>query len=691
MNIITVTSTANSGTGSLREAVASAQDGDTIKFDSSLANKTITLTSGQLEINPGKNLIIDGEDAAGLTISGNNTSRVIYLNSNQDFPTNLTVKNLTIANGYTNERGAGISTTHQGELNIDNVEFKNNVADKGGGAIFSAYEGTLAVTDSKFDGNKAIAGNDERGAGAIAFWGPKEFTVTNSEFTNNEGINGAAINSLNGKLTIENSKFIDNSTTAAVYDTGESNPFLRGYGGAIYADRASTGSDETSGTIRISNSIFEGNQGRGEGGAAYLYTGTQDNVIIENSAFENNQVSALPNGGNAGNGGAVVQMNNGLNKGFSILNSTFANNTAANQGGALWAMDADTQITNSTFSGNETQGTTGSSIGGAMALYGPTDIKDSTIANNYAGWVGGGVSASNSADVTIEDTIFDNNTSGNPWGILQHSSGNIDDLGGNFQYLPKSTNLFNDKNVTDSIETTVDPQLGPLQDNGGLVKTHAIGNEVVGSAGANLLMDNLGSAGGDNGDNSQTDNLGGVAGDNGDNSAEPLPSDSNDNPFSITLTPNSTLTTSEDGDTASFTVVLNSQPVHPVGLILNSDASNEGIVDQAFLLFDQNNWDNPQEFTVTGVDDNLADGEHSYQILTYTISADSNYNNLDVADIVLTNLDNDMTELASFGAMSKESQGVGLMESNGFAMEDVLTGTNSSFNDASFPTNFEIV
>jgi hypothetical protein len=51
MAIITVTTTADSGTGSLREAIANAQSGDTIKFSSNLANQKITLTSGQLTVN----------------------------------------------------------------------------------------------------------------------------------------------------------------------------------------------------------------------------------------------------------------------------------------------------------------------------------------------------------------------------------------------------------------------------------------------------------------------------------------------------------------------------------------------------------------------------------------------------------------------------------------------------------------
>src|SRR4028118_1654052 len=55
---ITVTNNNDSGPGSLRNAIASAAAGDTIIFASSLASKTITLTSGELVIK--KDLTIDG-------------------------------------------------------------------------------------------------------------------------------------------------------------------------------------------------------------------------------------------------------------------------------------------------------------------------------------------------------------------------------------------------------------------------------------------------------------------------------------------------------------------------------------------------------------------------------------------------------------------------------------------------------
>ena len=462
MTLLTVTNNNESGTGSLREALANAQPGDTLEFDPSLSNQTITLTT-QLEIAIGQDLTIDGTKAPNLTISGNNQTRIFHIDSASVNPTDVTITNLNLSNSYTNDIGGAIKTEHQTNLTIDNVQFTNNVADNGGGAIFSAFEGNLTVNNSNFDSNQAIAGNNERGAGAIAFRGPNNLTVTNSNFTNNQGINGAAINSLNGKLTIDNSTFINNDTTAATYDDGNPNPFLRGHGGAIYTDRASTNSDATSGEIIITNSRFDGNTGRGEGGAAYLYTGTQDSVSIENTVFSNNEILPLPNGGNNGNGGAVVQLTNGINQGFTVANSSFVNNTAASQGGGLWMMGANTSIENSTFSGNRAEALTTSGNGGAMALYGPTEIVNSTIANNYAGWVGGAIAA-NSDPVTVKNTIFDNNTADNGtnnWGIQQHTNRELTDGGNNLQYPAKLTNNFNDYNATASI-TIADPQLGSL-------------------------------------------------------------------------------------------------------------------------------------------------------------------------------------------------------------------------------------
>src|SRR5262249_36729937 len=64
---LAVTSTLDSGPGSLRDEVAAAKAGDTIIFSSAVKNQTITLTS-QVDIR--QNLTIQGPGAGQLTISG---------------------------------------------------------------------------------------------------------------------------------------------------------------------------------------------------------------------------------------------------------------------------------------------------------------------------------------------------------------------------------------------------------------------------------------------------------------------------------------------------------------------------------------------------------------------------------------------------------------------------------------------
>ena len=57
-NIITVTNTNDSGHGSLRQALADANDGDMIDFDPALNGRTIGLTTAELVID--KDVIING-------------------------------------------------------------------------------------------------------------------------------------------------------------------------------------------------------------------------------------------------------------------------------------------------------------------------------------------------------------------------------------------------------------------------------------------------------------------------------------------------------------------------------------------------------------------------------------------------------------------------------------------------------
>jgi hypothetical protein len=161
MTTINVTTSADSGAGSLRNAIASAQAGDTIKFASTLANKVIKLTSGQINIT--KNLTIDGSGAANLKISGNSAGRVLNIERQID----AKVQNLTIADGYTTDSGGGIKVGQYGSLTLVNCRLNNNRGGKGGG-IYVGYSAKATVLNSSFDSNDGTLIKSGHSSGAIA-------------------------------------------------------------------------------------------------------------------------------------------------------------------------------------------------------------------------------------------------------------------------------------------------------------------------------------------------------------------------------------------------------------------------------------------------------------------------------------------------------------------------------------------
>jgi uncharacterized repeat protein (TIGR01451 family) len=110
----------------------------------------------------------------------------------------------------------------------------------------------------------------------------------------------------------------------------------------------------------------------------------------------------------------------------------------------------------------------------------------------------------------------------------------------------------------------------------------------------------------------------------------------------VTVTPTSGLITTEAGGTATFTVVLTSQPIANVTIPLSSSDLTEGTVAPASLTFTPANWNVAQTVTITGVDDTIIDGNIAYSIVTgAAVSTDSVYNNFAVADVSVTNMDDD--------------------------------------------------
>lgn len=195
-----VTTTADAGEGSLRQAIveANARDGpDAIRFDSTggpfATPQTIALASALPKL-IGK-LTIDGYiegrlwKPSGVTVSGANARRVFSVAPGAT----VTISALSIADGRATQ-GGGI--VNQGELVVTGVTFKNNAAEQDGGGIAN-LGGTLTVINSTFVGNRA----GHAGGGLADDSG--KVTVTNSTFSNNGAPKGGGLFST-GTLLLRN-------------------------------------------------------------------------------------------------------------------------------------------------------------------------------------------------------------------------------------------------------------------------------------------------------------------------------------------------------------------------------------------------------------------------------------------------------------------------------------------------------
>ena len=442
MSTLTVTTAADNGNGSLRSVIAAAKSGDTIQFAKGLTGKTIALKSGQLALD--KNLTIDGGGAPGLTISGNNASRVFYLDKQKQ----ATIKNLTIANGKTLGAGGGIDTRHESVLTLNNVKVNNNTSELGGG-LRVGHLAKATIINSSFKGNNGTLTNKYANfsAGAISHSESRgQLIVKGTTFENNKGFNGGAIYSISSvTFIVEDSIFKNNAATneggGAIFTDGVSS---RGYSSGFTDD----------GKIIIRGSQFNGNTAKGEGGALFLWGYTQkrgyknDRAIIEDSVFTNNVVTTSERG--KASGGAIF-----AHMGLDIRNVTFAKNTAVKQGGALWTESSlSIDISNSTFSSNQVL----QDAGGAMFLNNgstPVNITNSTIVYNKAGRANGALWFNGSHNVTLKSSIVAFNTA------KDHRQAQVGfpakDGGGNLEFGTSSGTLKVTKN-----SLVANPLLGSL-------------------------------------------------------------------------------------------------------------------------------------------------------------------------------------------------------------------------------------
>ena len=339
---LVVTSTADSGAGSLRDSITNAVDGDAITF-SLPSGSTISLTSGELMIN--KNLTITGPGANQLTVArssavGTADARVFSV-ATGNF--NVTISGFTIANGQSST-GGGIVDFNAGTLNITSCTISGNTSTGGtfGGGVTNSGTGTVNVTSCLVSGNSstvALSG----GGGGISNRNIGSLNITDSTISGNTASNdGGGISNFGATINV---------TRCAIFGN------TAGTGGGV--------SNAATGTISIVNSTISGNSSTnsllGGGGVSNLVTGTVN-------------LTSVTIAGNSGGGGVTIGGGT-----VSSRNSIIAGNTGSA------GPDVTGTLTSLGFNlvGNNTQATiaatTGDQIGTAAT---PIDPKLGPLADN---------------------------------------------------------------------------------------------------------------------------------------------------------------------------------------------------------------------------------------------------------------------------------------------------------------------
>ena len=361
---ITVTNTNDSGPNSLRQALANANDRDTINF---AVTGTIGLTSGELLVD--KNVTISGPGTAILSVDGNFTSRVFHIGSGKT----VSISGLTLTNGSAgSENGGGILNDHA-ILTMDSCVLLNSGAFSRGGGIYNDGSGgsaaltilnsTVTLNGATYAGGGIYNDADNKGNATLA--------IMNSIVSNNgvgfadmfpPGSEGGGVYNGVGTVTITNSSVNDNHA-------GVPGPnFPTGTGGGI----------TNYGTMTITDSTITGNQVYFAGGG-----------IVNGGTLTINSSTVSGNGATGQHDGQPWGQVGGISGVVTFTNSTLSNNYASLSVGGL---SGGGTIMNSTISGNFGGGisTSGGEIG-------------NTILNNNSGFNIAGTITSQGYNLSSDD------------------------------------------------------------------------------------------------------------------------------------------------------------------------------------------------------------------------------------------------------------------------------------------------
>lgn len=250
----TVTSNADSGLGTLRQAILDSGSGDTILFS---ITGTITLTSGELEID--HDLTITGPGSESLTIDGDGAYRVFNISGGAP-----TISGLTISGAYKDGDGGGIF--NEGTLTLTDFGIAGCSCTGNGGGIYNS--GTLVFNGGTVDGNTAgVEGGGVYNSGT--FTGQGAISTNDATSGNGSGVfNSGSFSFSGGRITDNTHDGVFNGGSLSLVETtvdgnagaGVSNQF-----GTVFLTRCTISNNESAalgdsvGSVTIETCTFSGN------------------------------------------------------------------------------------------------------------------------------------------------------------------------------------------------------------------------------------------------------------------------------------------------------------------------------------------------------------------------------------------------------------------------------------------------
>lgn len=346
-----VSTTADSGTGSLRYAIGSANPGDTIVFMIPAGSTIHALSTLTLNTN--------------VSIAGPGVKASIRSHRNPRFPglhSNLAFSGITISGGGTQQIivvKAGVTATISGLILTDGLA---TTGGQPGGAVYS--EGTVRLASDAFTDNGSVVDSSFVRGGPHAPQPrklhhrahPKPQVLHPHICITGAYYGGAVYN--HGNMIVTGSTF-DSNVLQNIFGC------VYGYGGAIYNDKY--GTLTSSGNTYSNNSAYYG--GAVYNNSTYGQTSFTSDTFTGNTGCTASTGCASTVCGTptvkcatypTGYGGAIYD---GAGPGVTITGSTFSNNsdggTSASSegfGGALYLANGAPSVTNSTFTGNQAGG-----------------------------------------------------------------------------------------------------------------------------------------------------------------------------------------------------------------------------------------------------------------------------------------------------------------------------------------------